>query len=132
MTDQSKCCQVFPLSTRFSSQAISSLLRSVSAHRVLTTPTVPQTFLASIQAEMNDHSYDFVMEPLPAFDDIYPELFGIAAHTEDFPLLPLPSPDAYPNGVEIWLHSSGSTGQPKPLPLTHAFLHKLQFSRKCR
>jgi acyl-coenzyme A synthetase/AMP-(fatty) acid ligase len=83
----------------------------------------------SVREEMATRSYDVVVEDLPAFHAVYPNLFG-GDDVEEAHQQPLPSADVYPGGVEIWLHSSGSTGQPKPLPMTHDFLAKLQYAGK--
>jgi acyl-coenzyme A synthetase/AMP-(fatty) acid ligase len=87
------------------------------------------TLVESVRDEMAARSYDVVVEDLPAFDDVYPNLFG-GCDVEEVHQQPLPNAYVYPGGVEIWLHSSGSTGQPKPLPLTHDFLAKLQYAGK--
>jgi acyl-coenzyme A synthetase/AMP-(fatty) acid ligase len=83
----------------------------------------------SVREEMATRSYVVVVEDLPAFDAVYPNLFG-GVDVEEAHQHPLPGADVYPGGVEIWLHSSGSTGQPKPLPMTHDFFAKLQYAGK--
>jgi hypothetical protein len=40
---------------------------------------------------------------------------------------PVPAREAFVGGVEVYMHSSGSTGLPKPIPYTHDFIEKMQF-----
>jgi acyl-CoA synthetase (AMP-forming)/AMP-acid ligase II len=122
--------QVFPISPRFPPGTICDLLQSVSVCRVLITSTASESLLNDMRAEMDKRQYNITFENLPSFEDIFPEIFGLVDRdSNELDAVPLPTADAYPDGVELWLHSSGSTGQPKPLPLTHAFIHKMQFSR---
>jgi acyl-CoA synthetase (AMP-forming)/AMP-acid ligase II len=96
----------------------------------LTTPKALNVLLSALAIEASKTPYDLVIEGIPSLDQVYPskpEPSYIDVSSDD---LGLPRPDAYMNAVEIWLHSSGTTGLPKAIPLSHEYLHKLKFSRE--
>jgi hypothetical protein len=66
------------------------------------------------------------IEEMPAITDIYPIITGGTAPIHCQPL-EIPEQSVYPNGVEIYLHSSGSTGVPKSLPFSAEFIRKIQY-----
>jgi acyl-coenzyme A synthetase/AMP-(fatty) acid ligase len=69
---------------------------------------------------LDKESYPLEIQELPRLSDIYPHLVGQQAHEEDDPL-DLPH-FAFSSNVEMYLHSSGSTGFPKPIPYSHAVM----------
>jgi acyl-coenzyme A synthetase/AMP-(fatty) acid ligase len=63
---------------------------------------------------------------MPAINDTYTSLTnGVASNDE--PLMDVPEQTVYPKGVEIYLHSSGSTGMPKSIPFSADFIRKIQY-----
>lgn len=70
--------------------------------------------------------YEFSVVEMPTFDDIFPHL---GRETADHPFedLPVPNRDTFYEGTELYLHSSGSTGMPKPIGYIHDFIYKMQY-----
>ncbi|KAF7291295.1 Acetyl-CoA synthetase-like protein [Mycena indigotica] len=100
----------FPISHRNSDPALHHLLTKTTAHRVLThqrnelsTQTTP---------------YLLVAEEIPTLAQMYPRL-GQETSADAFTSYPLPAKAAALDDVALYLHSSGSTGLPKPIPMSH-------------
>ncbi|KAF9064552.1 hypothetical protein BDP27DRAFT_1405295 [Rhodocollybia butyracea] len=82
--------------------------------------------LISVEAELTssrDHLYNVAFEEVPALHELFPKL---GKETREDPFNPYPAPLSYPNPDDcaIYLHSSGSTGLPKAIPLTHSIISK--------
>ncbi|KAE9383585.1 acetyl-CoA synthetase-like protein [Gymnopus androsaceus JB14] len=109
----------FPISPRNSSSAFLHLIRKSSAHRIITTQATLQGVVNSLKAEieMFDPTYALSIEEAPALHDAYPFLGKEIAEDPFKPISPAFSPEELDKG--IYFHSSGSTGLPKPILLTH-------------
>jgi acyl-coenzyme A synthetase/AMP-(fatty) acid ligase len=112
------------MSPRNSGAAVNSMLRKVSAHRLMVTSSSVQTLLDDVKRELAVDDYHLDVMELPSLPDIYPRM---AAETEAdaFELIPIANRDAFTGGVVVYIHSSGSTGFPKPIPWTHEFISSL-------
>ncbi|TFK33797.1 hypothetical protein BDQ12DRAFT_715644 [Crucibulum laeve] len=112
----------FPISSRNSPAAIVHLLRKTSSHRILTTPGTLNTLMDGITAELaaGEAEYPVHIDTVPDLQQLYPKL-GMESADDSF--------DAYITGprpalhdIAMYMHSSGSTGFPKPIPETHEAL----------
>lgn len=117
--------QPFPISPRNTPAAIVNLLKSSGAHRVLSTQSTLQELLQNIETELTSSSeppYHVVFEEVPNLTTLFPYLGMETARDsfDSYPLLAYPKPDE----CAIYLHSSGSTGLPKAIPITHVTLFK--------
>lgn len=117
-------CVPFAMSPRNSAPAIASMMEHTQCHRVISQPT-----FAELMADVRNalpHGHDMRVDEPPALTFIYPSL---APFSTDGPAR-VPAPEPYPptpvqpplTSVAFYLHSSGSTGHPKPVPQTHEFV----------
>lgn len=108
----------FPLSPRNSPEAIVHMLEKTDCHRMIS-HSLLAPLNAAVEAQLAAKNYPIQFEQLPSITTIFP-----AIKSKD----PNDSPDAavYPsdpnpyklNDIVLYLHSSGSTGFPKPIPQT--------------
>jgi acyl-CoA synthetase (AMP-forming)/AMP-acid ligase II len=103
------------------------MLKKVSSHRLIVTASSLGSMLEEIRTEMAYSNYAIDIQELPKFPDIYPYLTHETA-SDPFEKIRLPSHDSFVDGVVLYIHSSGSTGFPKPIPWTHKVLSKITFS----
>ncbi|KAF7378108.1 Acetyl-CoA synthetase-like protein [Mycena sanguinolenta] len=105
----------FPISHRNTTAAIFHLLKNTGSHRVLTTIGSRRV----VETVSTDNAgYDLSIEDIPLLGQIYPHL---GHETPKHPFVPYLSPTTSISldNVALYLHSSGSTGLPKPIPQTH-------------
>ncbi|TFK46704.1 putative aminoadipate reductase [Heliocybe sulcata] len=117
----------FPISPRNSAPAIHNMLSKTGCHRLLTTKAFLKPFLDSCEAEFAAQGYDLEVDEIPAFTEVFPLL---GKETSDDPFEPFELDDWNPefDDVTLYLHSSGSTGFPKPIAQTHrTVLHWCSF-----
>lgn len=108
----------FPMSSRNSVPAIASLMEHTSCHRIVSQPTFAP-FTDAVRESLPS-GFAMHVDDLPALTDVFPTL----APSFDPPRAvsgpyPPPACAASPSDVVLYLHSSGSTGFPKPIPHTH-------------
>ncbi|KAJ3994751.1 putative aminoadipate reductase [Lentinula boryana] len=106
------------ISPRNTPAAVVNLLEKTGAHRVLTTTVTLQELLQNIKTELtsNNPTYDVTFEEVPGLNDLYPKLGGEVS-SDSFEAYS--SSDPGPDDIAIILHSSGSTGFPKPISITY-------------
>ncbi|KAH7871277.1 amp-CoA ligase, partial [Lentinula edodes] len=108
------------ISPRNTPAAIVNLLQKTGAHRVLSTQITLQELLRNVRTELttsSDTTYNVTFEEIPGLYQLFPKL---GAETPQDPFLPYPpSSDLGPNDTAVILHSSGSTGFPKPISITY-------------
>ncbi|KIK59187.1 hypothetical protein GYMLUDRAFT_44941 [Collybiopsis luxurians FD-317 M1] len=108
----------FPISPRNSAPAIVDLLRKSSAHRILTTYTTLKAVIDGVRSELKSgEPFELSVEEAPGLYEVYPYL---GKETANDPSDPPPVP-YLPKDTDtaIYLHSSGSTGFPKAIRLSH-------------
>ncbi|KAF5393844.1 hypothetical protein D9757_000419 [Collybiopsis confluens] len=117
----------FPISPRNSPMALLNLIRKTSAHRVITTRDTLRGVIDGLQAELDvvDPSYAISIEEAPSLQEIYPQLGKETAQDPFTPLDQPFSPKDSDNLNAIYLHSSGSTGLPKHILLTHKIIKNI-------
>ncbi|KAE9406882.1 putative aminoadipate reductase [Gymnopus androsaceus JB14] len=112
----------FPISPRNSPTALLHLIRESSAHRIIVTQATLQAVVDGLKAELEtfDPTYALSFEEAPALHDAYPFL---GKETAEDPFTPI-SATFSPKDLDksIYLHSSGSTGLPKPILYTYQFI----------
>lgn len=109
----------FLVGTRNSAAAIQSMFERTNCHHVITQPTF-SSIIDTVRTTLPD---DFVLEvtPCPPFFALFPEYAagsGAVVTARDEPV-PYPHSSYVPqlSDLVLYLHSSGSTGYPKPVPL---------------
>jgi acyl-coenzyme A synthetase/AMP-(fatty) acid ligase len=115
------------MSPRNSAAAICDMVKKVGAHRLMVTAASLGSLPNEVKEELAMAGYHLDIEELPAFPDIYPRLTHETA-ADPFEPIPLPARDTFINEVVIYIHSSGSTGFPKPIPWTHRVFSKFAFA----
>ncbi|KAJ3773057.1 putative aminoadipate reductase [Lentinula raphanica] len=112
----------FPISPRNSSPALAHLIQATSAHRVLTTHNTLRSVADGLKAELDsiNPTYELHVEEAPTLQDAFPFLGREVADDPFIPISQQSSPQDSDKG--IYLHSSGSTGFPKPILFTHRII----------
>ncbi|KAH0578471.1 hypothetical protein H2248_003619 [Termitomyces sp. 'cryptogamus'] len=115
-------CVPLAISPRNSTGAIIELLMKTSCRRLLTTHANLKLLIDSIKSHITDTPFadELRIEEMPSIDSVYPYL---AQETTDHPFKPYPPPTQRPTKDDLclYLHSSGSTGNPRPIRITHIF-----------
>ncbi|KAF9552954.1 acetyl-CoA synthetase-like protein [Agrocybe pediades] len=112
---------VFPISPRNSSSAVAHLISMVNAECVLVGRDPAMSALANdalniMTAHYTDNSTP-ALATMPAFQDLFVSGPGAAQSTDDIPF-----EKRDPGETILYIHSSGSTAFPKPIPWTaHQF-----------
>ncbi|KAG6832642.1 putative NRPS-like protein biosynthetic cluster [Tephrocybe sp. NHM501043] len=111
-------CVPFPISPRISPEAVIELLTKTSCRRLLTTHAYLESLINTIKSHtINTFRSNVKIEEMPSFSSVYPYL---AHETADRPFKSYPPPIKRPFKYDLclYLHSSGSTGNPRPIPIT--------------
>ncbi|KAJ7077650.1 hypothetical protein B0H15DRAFT_789481 [Mycena belliarum] len=113
----------FPISPRNTPAAVVNLLQKSGCHRMIATCTTLLLLVAGIRKELAQVAPDFdlAIQEVPSFLEVYPNLAAEDSDSasEVYPARPLP---LSPEDVCIYLHTSGSTGLPKPIAYSHRIL----------
>lgn len=115
------------MSPRNSVEAIHHMLEVTSCrHIVVNAPT--SALAAEVTARFASAGIDIRTTEMPALTDAFPNIHTRDATSEWAPYPPRPTrPD--PEGTCLYLHSSGSTGLPKSIALTHTVVYQWFESR---
>ncbi|KAF9000290.1 putative nonribosomal peptide synthetase [Cyathus striatus] len=107
----------FPISHRNSPAAIIHLLKKVSCNRILTTQATLSSLMNNIKGDISqlNPEFELVIDTMPTFEQLYPKL-GKESMQHPFDYYPPLHSYLNPDDVILYLHSSGSTGFPKPIP----------------
>lgn len=82
--------------------------------------------LSDVRVELEKENLQLRVDDLPELHDIFPVLAGRKSDTMRYP----PSPEAVDmNDIALYIHSSGSSGPPKPIPQRH--INMLHWCRAC-
>ena len=95
------------------------MLEKTSCHRLITQPSL-SSVISEVKATLAGKGYALQVDELPAFQKIFPSIgqgvmYHDVAHVEPYPERKVPLSADIPI---TYLHSSGSTGFPKPIPQT--------------
>jgi acyl-CoA synthetase (AMP-forming)/AMP-acid ligase II len=119
--------QAFPISPRNSSTAICHMLKTVSSHRLIVTESSLEALVKDVKEELDSSGYALEIQELPLLIDIYPYL-ARESKSDAFEPLPPSSRVESPDDVVLYIHSSGSTGLPKSIPMRNELFSKMIFS----
>ena len=116
--------QPFPMSPRNSAPGVVSMLRKTNCHRMIMSQHSLGDLAFAIRAELSqsEDSYYLRIEEPPRLATVYPYL---SREVVSLPFVPYPKAGQIGeelsdrNDVMFYLHSSGSTGFPKPIPITY-------------
>lgn len=100
------------MSPRNSAAAIANLLEKTCCHRVIS-QTVLEPLMATVKSDLMKRDYLVQVDSLPELHTIFPDSEGGATKVAPYPKIRGPNG---PNDIILILHSSGSTGLPKPVP----------------
>ncbi|KIK64221.1 hypothetical protein GYMLUDRAFT_40511 [Collybiopsis luxurians FD-317 M1] len=116
----------FPISPRNSPAALLHLIRKTSVHRLITTQATLQNLVDGLKAEIqaSDPEYVLTIEEAPSVREVFPVL---GRERKEDPFDPFISNWESGESLKdsdkgIYLHSSGSTGFPKPILFTHKII----------
>ena len=107
------------MSPRNTAEAVYSLMQRTNTHKVVF--DIPlQSLVRSVAALAEKDGYHLELVNAPSLQELYPFVYSDTAEdTVDVALYPSPDKPTSPNDLVMYLHSSGSTGLPKPIPQTH-------------
>ena len=115
------------MSPKNSTQAVVHMMKKTSCHRIISQEMfIP--LVTSVKAELSDTGWNIVYTELPSLSSIFPTLGG----SIDTKVTPFPPP-AQPHkkdDIVFYLHSSGSTGFPKPIAQRQVNI--LQWCTSCK
>jgi acyl-coenzyme A synthetase/AMP-(fatty) acid ligase len=113
-----KAAKPFPVSPRNSAPGVASLLQRTNCHRVFASnSTIPEGLTTDVQRELSSQGFFVDIQEIPSISTIYPYL-GKEDETVQFGAYYPTRKQRALDEVAIYLHSSGSTGFPKPIPHT--------------
>ncbi|KAK0461857.1 acetyl-CoA synthetase-like protein [Desarmillaria tabescens] len=108
---------VFPISPRNSALAVAHLLYEVRVEHVLVGRDESMQVLSHEALDILKSRYPSVdlpqLSPIPIFEDLFLADWETRTNADDLPLLSVD-----PGAACMYLHSSGSTAYPKPIPWT--------------
>ena len=90
------------------------MLQKTSCHRIVSQAAFAPV-IAEVQAELKKNGGDLIVDELPALQQIFPE-FGPSSPETAVDPFPALAKAPRPDDIVLYLHSSGSTGFPKPIP----------------
>ncbi|KAG2133352.1 putative aminoadipate reductase [Suillus clintonianus] len=111
----------FPVSHRNSAAAVLSIMQKTKCRRLVTTHHSLSSLIDGIKAGIVSSGTEISrlqLDEMPALKDLYPAL-DTGSPDEDFVSYPPRAPRSSQDDVLFYLHSSGSTGLPKPIPTTN-------------
>jgi acyl-coenzyme A synthetase/AMP-(fatty) acid ligase len=85
------------------------------------------SLLDDVKKELTASDFALNIKELPGLPDIYPH-FTRETISEPFESIKIPARDTFVGGTVMYIHSSGSTGFPKPIAWTHEVFSKYTFS----
>ncbi|ESK84561.1 nonribosomal peptide synthetase [Moniliophthora roreri MCA 2997] len=105
------------ISPRNSPAAVINLLDKTGCRRILATKATMTDLLDSVLSSEPTLALTLTIDEIPSLRILYPHL---AEEVAEHPFEPYPNlPKLSFEDVAIYIHSSGSTGFPKPIPITH-------------
>ncbi|KAE9394514.1 amp-CoA ligase, partial [Gymnopus androsaceus JB14] len=124
----------FPISPRNTPEAVINLMKKTGAHRILGTRSTLQELFQNIKSELasetpGEPSYDLTFEEIPGLNELFPKL-GAETDKDPFEMYPPASANPALDVIAGILHSSGSTGLPKPISFDYLYIKTCASSGK--
>ncbi|CAL1703617.1 unnamed protein product [Somion occarium] len=108
----------FPMSPRNSPEAICNMLHKTGCRRIITQPSV-SSLVITLKDQMSSKGHTIRVDDLLALRTVFPGLQrGTTTITDTVEPYPPSSRQVQPDDIVLYIHSSGSTGFPKPIPQT--------------
>ncbi|KAK7693158.1 hypothetical protein QCA50_002724 [Cerrena zonata] len=107
----------FPVSPRNSPEAICAMLQKVNCHRIITQPSVASV-ISAVNTQMANLDYELQVDDLLPLSKAFPMFASEGPKNNYVAPYPPSTRPINPDRVVIYIHSSGSTGFPKPIPQT--------------
>lgn len=120
------------MSPRNSVAAVINMMQKTKCSRLITTHHNLSFLINGIQANFASNATEtsqLRVDEFPALKDLYPALVR-GSPNEVFVPYPSPASRSSENDILFYLHSSGSTGFPKPIPITNLTAVHWCMSRK--
>ncbi|KAH8103378.1 hypothetical protein BXZ70DRAFT_1055180, partial [Cristinia sonorae] len=126
----------FPMSPRNTPEAVVHMMEKTNCHKIVSHSFVNK-LVTSVQEILAEKNYSVQVIELPPLDEVLPIIFDQNTDMTEFaePAYRPPKAGHRPDDVVIYLHSSGSTGFPKPIPLTQKIANLWMsntFMKQCR
>lgn len=115
------------MSPKNSVPAIVNMLEKTSCHRIIS-QAMMGPLVSPTKAALEKKQFTLEYEELPDLLQIFPGLSGDAGKVDVVPF-PAPVKPHDMDDIVLYLHSSGSTGFPKPIPQSQVAV--LQWSSSC-
>lgn len=115
------------MSPKNSVPAFLNLLEKTNCHHIVSQPAFAP-IVSALQARLAEKQFKVQIIDLPQVHDIFPSL-SKATSIERVERFPLSAKPFHKEEIVLYLHSSGSTGHPKPIPQNHAVV--LQWCGTC-
>lgn len=90
------------------------MLEKTNAHRVVSQPSLAP-LISKVREELDSKQFALQVDELPSLQSVFPTLADGGVDTEVVPY-PASSKPHDPEDIVLYIHSSGSTGFPKPVP----------------
>lgn len=111
-----------------SPESICAMLKKTSCKQIIYSQSF-STIFSTIQSRMHENSSPVDLTLLPDLLNIFPSL-NISKQDTEFTPYPYDPSLSSPDEIVLYLHSSGSTGSPKPIPQTHRIILQWANTRK--
>ncbi|KAG2076577.1 acetyl-CoA synthetase-like protein [Suillus decipiens] len=111
----------FPMSPRNSAPAVTSMMQKTRCRRLITTQHSLASLIDGVKASFVSGAAEMSqlqVDEIPALKDLYPALVSGTPNEEIVPYTSPGSPLSE-NDVLFYMHSSGSTGFPKSIPISN-------------
>ena len=108
--------QPFPMSPRNSPDAVVHMLEQTSCHYIITQASL-MPLVSAVRDRCNSKDFVVHVEDLPDIYEMFPTLKNPNGPSSYTPY-PAVDDDHSKDDVALYIHSSGSTGFPKPIPQT--------------
>lgn len=110
--------QPLPMSPKLSAEAVANLMKKTSSHRIITQPAFA-SIVDAVKTQLASENYAVQVDDLIAIDKTFPTLkSGDTTSELSEGLYPQVGSEPAMDDIVMYIHSSGSTGLPKPIPLT--------------
>ena len=108
--------QPFPMSPRNSADAVISMLEKTSCHRIISQGSL-SPLISEVRDKLAQKQYLLKVDELLTLPYIFPTIFGSSNDkVQDLGPYPYNRGPRKPEDIIFYIHSSGSTGFPKPIP----------------